>query len=105
MPLAPSRKQNGEVGASCSVLGCSFSVPLLLDAYPAISRPECFQIALLALLGELGSGLLPGVYLSSCILIYVLAHSLSQKRLGAKSTSFPQHPCQKPVVMSRRKRA
>lgn len=51
-------------------------MPTLPSADLCISR-----LPLVTLLGELGSGLLPGVYLSSCILIYVLDHSLSQKRL------------------------
>lgn len=50
--------------------------PTLPSADLRVSR-----LPLVALLEELGCGLLIGVYLSSCILIYVLAHSLSQKRL------------------------
>lgn len=52
-------------------------MPTLPSADPHVSR-----LPLVALLGELGSGFLPGVYLSSCILICVLAHSLSRKRLN-----------------------
>ena len=39
------------------------------SADPCVSRWP-----LVALLGGLGSGVLPGVYLSSCVLIYALAH-------------------------------
>lgn len=72
-------------------------MPTLPSADPRVSR-----LPLVALLGELGSGLLPGVYLSSCILICVLAHSLSRKRLSELISSAP---CQKCVVRSSGKRA
>lgn len=44
MPRTPMQEANGGVGASFCVLGCSFSVPLLLDAYCAVSRPVHSQI-------------------------------------------------------------
>lgn len=46
----------------------------LMPTLPSAALPVS-RLPLVALLRELGAGLLPGVYLSSCILIYVLAFS------------------------------
>lgn len=80
-PVPPYRKQmegleQGAVFLAAVSLFLSCLMPTVLSADPCIPR-----FPLIALLGTQGSGLLAGVHLSSCILICVLAHSLSQKQL------------------------
>lgn len=79
-----------------SKLLCSAVVSPFLSCFmpPLPIADLCDSWLLLAvLLGELESGLLPGVYLSICFLIHLLVHWVSQKRQWVKSTSFIKHLC------------
>lgn len=71
--------------ASCTVLPFDWSI---------WEGMHLSMLPLVVLLGEAGSDLLPGVHLSSCILIAALVHSLPHKQWRAKSCLFPQHSYQ-----------
>lgn len=63
-----------EILEQTAVFSYSFSVPFLLDASLAKTDLCDSGLLLAVLLGEIESGLLPGVYLFICFLIHLLVH-------------------------------